>query len=116
MASAAAERRTAAYAESNEVWHDPRADGQLPDIYVAMGQTAEHVATLRGIGRAEQDEFGVRSQNRYEQASADGVFATEIAAVTLPDGGMVSTDDSPRPGTTLEAVAALKPSSGPTAP
>ena len=74
-----------------------------------MGQTAEHVATLRGISRTEQDEFGVRSQNRYEQASADGVFATEIAAVTLPDGGTVTTDDSPRPGTTLEAVAALKP-------
>jgi acetyl-CoA C-acetyltransferase len=108
-AFAAAERRTSAYAESNEVWHDPRADGDLPDVYIAMGQTAEHVAILRGISRAEQDEFGVRSQNRYEQANADGVFDSEIAAVTLPDGTRMTADDSPRPGTTLEAVAGLKP-------
>ena len=74
-----------------------------------MGQTAENVATLRGISRAEQDEFGVRSQNRYEKAIANGVFDAEIAPVTLPDGSTVTTDDGPRPGTTLEAVAALKP-------
>jgi acetyl-CoA C-acetyltransferase len=106
---ATAERRSAAYAESNEVWHDPRDDGELPDIYIAMGQTAENVATLRGISRAEQDEFGVRSQNLAEKAIANGVFAAEIAPVTRPDGKVVSTDDGPRPGTTLEAVSALKP-------
>ncbi len=44
-------------------WHDPREDGQVPDIYIAMGQTAENVANLKGISRADQDEFGVRSQN-----------------------------------------------------
>jgi acetyl-CoA C-acetyltransferase len=104
-----AEQRTAAYAASNEVWHDPRADGRLPDVYITMGQTAENVATLRGITRTEQDEFGVRSQNRAEQAIAAGFFATEIAPVTRPDGTVVSTDDGPRPGTTLEAVGALKP-------
>ena len=54
---APAEQRTAATAASNERWRDPRADGQLPDIYIAMGQTAENVATLRGISRSEQDEF-----------------------------------------------------------
>lgn len=58
---AEAEQRSAASAESNETGHDPREDGQLPDIYIAMGQTAENVTTLRGISRAEQDEFGVRS-------------------------------------------------------
>ncbi len=106
---AAAEQRSAAYAASNEVWHDPREDGGLPDVYIAMGQTAENVATLRGISRAEQDEFGVRSQNLAEKAIANGVFATEIAPVTRPDGVLVSVDDGPRPGTTLEAVSALKP-------
>ena len=106
---AEAEQRTLAYAESNGTWHDPRTDGELPDIYISMGQTAEHVATLRGISRAEQDEFGVRSQNRCETAIANGVFEAEIAPVILSDGSMVTTDDGPRPGATLEAVAALKP-------
>ena len=70
---------------------------------MAMGQTAENVATLRGITRAEQDAFGVRSQQRAEQAIATGFFAAEIAPVIRPDGVVVSTDDGPRPGTTLEA-------------
>ena len=108
-AFADAEQRTAAYAAGNEIWHDPRTDGLLPDIYIAMGQTAENVATLRGISRAEQDEFGVRSQNRAEQAIAAGFFAAEIAPVTRPDGVVITADDGPRPGTTLEAVATLKP-------
>ena len=85
-AFAEAGQRTAAYAASNQTWRDPRADGLLPDVYIAMGQTAENVATLRGITRAEQDEFGVRSQNRAEQAIASGVFAAEIAPVVRPDG------------------------------
>ena len=106
---AVSEQRSAAYAASNDVWHDPRDDGELPDVYIAMGQTAENVATLRGISRAEQDEFGVRSQNLAEKAIANGVFAAEIAPVTRPDGVVVSVDDGPRPGTTLEAVSALKP-------
>lgn len=91
------------------VWRDPREDGELPDIYVAMGQTAENVAALRGITRAEQDEFGVRSQNLAEKALANGFWQREITPVTLPDGTVVSADDGPRPGTTLEKVAALQP-------
>lgn len=106
---ASAEERSAATAMDNRVWHDPRDDGVLPDIYIAMGQTAENVATLRGISRAEQDEFGVRSQNLAEKAIANQIFDAEIAPVTLYDGTVVSTDDGPRPGTTLEAVSALKP-------
>ncbi len=91
-------------------WHDPREDGKIPDIYIAMGETAENLAGLRGITRAEQDEFGVRSQNLAEKAIADGFWQREITPVTLPDGSTVSADDGPRPGTTLEKVAALKPS------
>jgi acetyl-CoA C-acetyltransferase len=106
---ATAEQRSLATAASNKKWHDPRLDGLLPDVYIAMGQTAENVATLRGISRVEQDEFGVRSQNLAEKAIANQIFDAEIAPVKLPDGTVVSTDDGPRPGTTMEAVAALKP-------
>jgi acetyl-CoA C-acetyltransferase len=104
-----AEARTAATAESETRWHDPRADGEAPDVYIAMGQTAENVAALRGITRAEQDEFGVRSQNLAEKALADGFWQREITPVTLPDGSVVAADDGPRAGTTLEKVASLKP-------
>jgi acetyl-CoA C-acetyltransferase len=90
-------------------WHDPRSDGTLPDIYIAMGQTAENVAELRGITRDEQDEFGVRSQNLAEKAIADGFWQREITPVNLPDGTVVTSDDGPRPGTTIEKVAALQP-------
>jgi acetyl-CoA C-acetyltransferase len=92
-----------------ETWHDPREDGTVPDIYIAMGQTAENVAQLRGIRREEQDEFGVRSQNLAEKAIANGFFEREITPVTTPDGTEVSQDDGPRPGTTIEAVSQLKP-------
>ncbi len=91
------------------IWHDPRQDEKIPDAYIAMGETAENLAGLRGITRAEQDEFGVRSQNLAEKAIDNGFWPREITPVTLPDGSTVSTDDGPRPGTTLEKIAALKP-------
>src|ERR1700757_4379330 len=81
-----AKARTDATAAAETPWHDPRDDGELPDVYIAMGQTAENVAALRGITRAEQDEFGVRSQNMAEKALADGFWQREITPVTLPDG------------------------------
>ncbi|MER7456784.1 acetyl-CoA C-acetyltransferase [Micromonospora sp. NPDC126480] len=102
--------RTATRAESDAPpWHDPRHDGELPDVYVAMGQTAENVAQLRGISRQRQDEFAVRSQILAEAAIEAGFWAREITPVTTPGGRVVTADDGPRPGTTLEAVAALKP-------
>ena len=103
-----ARARTDATAASNETWHDPRQDGRLPDVYISMGQTAENLATSRGISRQEQDEFGVRSQNLAEKAIADGFFDREIIPVTTPDGTVVSRDDGPRPGVTLEGVSGLK--------
>ncbi|MEU7631387.1 acetyl-CoA C-acetyltransferase [Nocardia sp. NPDC049220] len=105
-----AQARTAKTAEGGAgAWQDPRTGGLLPDAYIAMGQTAENVASFTGITREEQDRWGVRSQNRAEEAIKNGFFEREITPVTLPDGRVVSTDDGPRAGVTYDAVAALKP-------
>jgi acetyl-CoA C-acetyltransferase len=102
--------RTKHIAENGaDSWSDPRPDEHLPDVYIAMGQTAENVALLKGISREEMDHFGVRSQNLAEKAIADGFFAREITPVTLPDGTVISADDGPRSGVTYEAVSQLKP-------
>jgi acetyl-CoA C-acetyltransferase len=104
-----AKARTARTAEGGVDWHDPREDGGLPDAYIAMGQTAENVARLRGLKREELDEFGVRSQNLAEKAIKDGFWAREITPVTAPDGTVVSADDGPRAGVTYEAISQLQP-------
>jgi acetyl-CoA C-acetyltransferase len=104
-----AEARTAAAAEDGGVWHDPRADRKIPNIYLAMSYTAENLAQAYGVTREDMDEFGVRSQNLAEKAIADGFWEREITPVTTPDGTVVSTDDGPRPGVSLEAVSQLKP-------
>jgi len=106
---AEAEARTTATAEHGGVWHDPREDGKVPDIYVAMGFTAENLAQAYDVSREEMDEFGVRSQNLAEKAIADGFWEREITPVTTPGGTVVSVDDGPRPGVSLEAVSQLKP-------
>ncbi|MFI0152752.1 acetyl-CoA C-acetyltransferase [Streptomyces lydicus] len=105
-----AEARTAARAEQEGAdWHDPREDGLIPDAYIAMGQTAENLARLKGVTRQDMDEFGVRSQNLAEKAIKDGFWEREITPVTLPDGTVVSQDDGPRAGVTVEGVSGLKP-------
>ncbi|MBM9465538.1 acetyl-CoA C-acetyltransferase [Aeromicrobium sp. YIM 150415] len=105
-----ARARTAARAEGGaDTWTDPRQNGDLPDLYIAMGQTAENVAQHLGMSREEQDEFGVRSQNLAEEGIANGFWAKDITPVTLPDGTVVSADDGPRAGVTMEAVSKLKP-------
>ncbi|WP_326620482.1 acetyl-CoA C-acetyltransferase [Streptomyces decoyicus] len=105
-----AEARTAARAEQEGAdWHDPREDGLIPDAYISMGQTAENLARLKGVTRQDMDEFGVRSQNLAEKAINDGFWEREITPVTLPDGTVVSQDDGPRAGVTVEGVSGLKP-------
>jgi len=107
---AEAEARTAAVAgQGASAWTDPRAAGGVPDVYIAMGQTAENLALAKGVTREEMDHFGVRSQNLAEKALSNGFWAREITPVTLPDGTVVSADDGPRPGVTYEGVAGLKP-------
>lgn len=81
----------------------------MPDMYIAMGQTAENVVELEGISREEQDRFGVRSQNLAVAHVENGFYEREITPLTLPDGTVVSKDDGPRPGTTYEGVSQLKP-------
>ncbi|GAA2189478.1 acetyl-CoA C-acetyltransferase [Micromonospora lupini] len=107
--AAAAERSKRRAQGGAEVWTDPREAGDLPDIYLTMGQTAENLAQVYDVTRADMDEFGVRSQNLAEKAIAGGFWAREITPVTTPDGTVVSTDDGPRAGVTLDAVAGLKP-------
>ncbi|MUL85158.1 MULTISPECIES: acetyl-CoA C-acetyltransferase [unclassified Mycolicibacterium] len=101
--------RSVKAAEGADEWHDPREDGLLPDVYIAMGQTAENVALHTGISREDQDHWGVRSQNKAEDAIKSGFFEREIVPVTLADGTVVSTDDGPRAGTTYEKISQLKP-------
>ena len=81
----------------------------VPDAYIAMGQTAENLARIKGVTRQDMDEFGVRSQNLAEEAIKNGFWEREITPVTLPDGTVVSKDDGPRAGVTLEGVQGLKP-------
>jgi acetyl-CoA C-acetyltransferase len=87
-------------------WAPPQG---LPDIYIAMGQTAENVAELEGVTRDEMDEFGYRSQMNATAALERGFFERDITPVTLADGTVVSSDDGPRPQTTLEGLQQLKP-------
>jgi acetyl-CoA C-acetyltransferase len=87
-------------------WSPP---GGLPDIYIAMGQTAENVREYEGVSRTEMDEFAKLSQDRAVANVENGFFADEITPITLPDGTIAGTDDGPRAGVTLEALAALKP-------
>jgi acetyl-CoA C-acetyltransferase len=84
------------------------ADG-LPDIYIAMGQTAENVAELENVSREEMDEFAALSQQRAVQSQENGFFEREITPITTPDGTVVTKDDGPRAGTTVEKLSQLKP-------
>jgi len=81
----------------------------LPDVYIAMGQTAENVVEAEGVTREEMDEFGARSQQLAVANQENGYFEREITPVTTPDGTVVTKDDGPRPDTTVEKLAQLKP-------
>ena len=107
-AFAAAEVRTAARAPAaGDPWTP--FEGGLADYYIAMGQTAENVAELEKVTREEMDEFALLSQTRAVASQQTGFFESEIVPVTLPDGTVVTKDDGPRPSTTMEGLAQLKP-------
>ncbi len=100
-------RRTAA--RSDRVGEPWTPQPGLPDVYIAMGQTAENVAEIEHITREEMDEFAMLSQNRAVASQENGFFEREIIPVTLPDGTIVAKDDGPRPGTTMEKLSQLNP-------
>src|SRR5262249_42167282 len=87
-------------------WKPPEG---LPDVYIAMGETAENVVEYEGVKREDMDAWGARSQNLAVENQENGFFEREITPVTLADGTVVAKDDGPRPGTTLEKLASLKP-------
>ena len=93
-------------AAAGEPWTPPTG---LPDVYIAMGQTAENVAEYEKVSRAEMDEFALRSQQLAVESQSNGFFEREIIPVTRPDGTVVSRDDGPRADTTLEKLAGLTP-------
>jgi acetyl-CoA C-acetyltransferase len=102
-----AEERTKNRAPAvTEPWTPPSG---LPDVYIAMGQTAENVAEFEKVTREEMDEFAVLSQTRAVASQENGFFEREIIPVTLADGTVIVKDDGPRAGTTLEGLANLKP-------
>ena len=80
----------------------------FPQAYLAMGVTAENVADKYDISREEMDRYALQSHQRAVQAGRDGIFAAEIFPVPLATGTMTA-DDGPRPDTSLERLATLKP-------
>jgi acetyl-CoA C-acetyltransferase len=101
-----AEKRSQERTNGASSWEPPSG---LPDIYLAMGQTAENVRLAENVGRREMDEFAARSQQLAVESQKNGFFEREITPVTLPDGTVVTKDDGPREGTTVEKLLELKP-------
>lgn len=101
--------RVDAIIASDVEWTDPRSEGLVPDVYISMGKTAELVARLTGTTRRDQDEWALQSQLRTAAAIEAGFFAREIVPYTRTDGRVIAADDGPRPGTTLDGLAALNP-------
>ena len=84
-------------------------DGAPYNVYIPMGLTAENVARRCKVSREAQDEWAMTSQHRAVAARDSGHFDAEIVPVRTPDGSEVTRDDGPRPGTTMEKLAELKP-------
>jgi acetyl-CoA C-acetyltransferase len=105
-AFSAAEERTRERTQGASSWEPLQG---LPDIYIAMGQTAENVRLAEGVTRREMDEFAALSQQRAVRSQQNGFFEREIIPVATPSGTVVTKDDGPRDGTTVEKLAELKP-------
>jgi acetyl-CoA C-acetyltransferase len=81
----------------------------FPEAFMSMGETAENVADKCDVTREEMDRYALQSQMRAVIARKDGIFAREIIPVPLHSGSIMTDDDGPRPDTTLEKLATLKP-------
>ncbi|HEX2851063.1 MAG TPA: acetyl-CoA C-acyltransferase [Acidimicrobiales bacterium] len=84
-------------------------DPAFPFVYIPMGLTAENVVDKYGVSREDMDEFAALSQNRAVHSQKNGIFDWEISPITKADGTVVTQDDGPRPDTTVEKLAQLKP-------
>jgi acetyl-CoA C-acetyltransferase len=87
----------------------PKLLGEIANVYITMGMTAENVAERFDVSREEMDRFALQSQERAIAAIDAGFYEREITPYTLDDGTVVGADDGPRRGTTLEKLASLKP-------
>ena len=105
----AGERRTSRRRTPSTRKLTGRGDGRIADVYIPMGMTAENVAERYGVARDDMDRFAQRSQERAVAAQHDGFFEREISPYTKEDGTVVSSDDGPRPSSTLEALQQLEP-------
>jgi acetyl-CoA C-acetyltransferase len=90
-------------------FHPGQGGTTFTNVYMPMGMTAENVAERYNVGREEMDKFAKRSQDRAVAAQERGFFDNEISPYAKADGTVVSKDDGPRAGTTLEKLAELKP-------
>jgi acetyl-CoA C-acetyltransferase len=95
--------------DRNPRFTDPSLSNYVNDAYIPMGLTAENVAERWKIDRRRMDEYALRSQTLAVAAQGSGFFDEEVTPVPLPDGGVMRRDECPRPGTTLEGLAGLKP-------
>src|SRR5439155_24035582 len=86
----------------------PKLLGEIANVYIPMGLTEENVAEKFDVSREDMDRFALQSQERAVAAQDTGFFDREITPYTLDDGTVVSKDDGPRRGTTLEKLAARK--------
>jgi acetyl-CoA C-acetyltransferase len=87
----------------------PNNEHGFPFVYIPMGLTAENVAEQFGVKREDMDAFAALSQQRAVAAQEAGIFDWEITPITKDDGTVISKDDGPRPGTTVEKLAELQP-------
>lgn len=101
--------RTRRVVESGVEWHNPREEGEFPDLYIPMGATAELVARTTRTTRRDQDDWALMSQQRTVSAIEQGFFDAEIMAYQRADGTIVQKDDGPRPSTSLEGLGDLRP-------
>ena len=104
---AQAEERTSERAKGGvSTWEPPAG---LPDVYIETGQAAENIRLLEHVSRREMDEYATLSQQRAVRSQQNGFFQREIIPIITPGGTVVNEDDGPRPGTTVEILAELKP-------
>ncbi|OBB14662.1 acetyl-CoA acetyltransferase [Mycolicibacterium setense] len=89
--------------------HPAFTTGDLPDVYISMGETAENVAERYNVARSEMDDFALASHRKAVAAQDSGLLSSSIVPIERPDGAVITVDDGPRRDTNLERLANLPP-------